>query len=160
MSDPIKSTIPEQNVHYIMANIQVPMMRRPNGTFDSLSDHTTISFEIIDYLPSKSDYRVDNQYIKQKLNELFPEPPIVLRKPAFETSHTIALDEIESPLHEEEIETIMEQVVEPIVEKEMVDTAASTMRKLGETLLTKKANKKSKKEIKERSPSPDFKIKS
>ena len=156
MSDPIKSTIPEQNVHYIMANIQVPMMRRPNGTFDSLSDHTTISFEIIDYLPSKSDYRVDNQYIKQKLNELFPEPPIVLRKPAFETSHTIALDEIESPLHEEEIETISEQEIEPIV----VDTAASTMRKLGETLLTKKTKKKSKKEIKERSPSPDYKIKS
>ena len=82
----------QQNIHYVMAVIKVPMLRQLNGSFDSLSDHTTVSFEMIDDLPTKPDYKVDNNYIKLKLNEMFAEPPIALRKPSFTPSHIIKND--------------------------------------------------------------------
>jgi len=95
---------PDQNIHYVMAIIKVPMLRQLNGSFDSLSDHTTISFEMIDDLPTKPEYKVDNNYIKLKLNEMFAEPPIALRKPSFTPSHIIkndvVLDDVDTGLEE------------------------------------------------------------
>jgi len=164
----------QQNIHYVMAIIKVPMLRQLNGSFDSLSDHTTISFEMIDNLPTKPDYKVDNNYIKLKLNEMFAEPPIALRKPSFTPSHIIKndviLDDIdtglEEPVREPEQEQILEPDPEPILEPEPAleidnseEIAASKLRRFGENFLSQHKKKHSKK-LKTRPPSPDFKIKS
>jgi len=165
----------QQNIHYVMAVIKVPMLRQLNGSFDSLSDHTTISFEMIDDLPTKPDYKVDNNYIKLKLNEMFAEPPIALRKPSFTPSHIIkndvVLDDVdtglEEPVREPEQEpTMPEPNPEPIIleqepEKDNSDEiAASKLRRFGENFLSQHKKKHSKKGLKSRPPSPDFKIKS
>lgn len=152
----------QQNIHYVMAIIKVPMLRQLNGSFDSLSDHTTISFEMIDNLPTKPDYKVDNNYIKLKLNEMFAEPPIALRKPSFTSSHIIKndviLDNIDTGLEEPVREPELEPESEPEIDNSE-EIAASQLRRFGANFLSQHKKKHSKK-LKTRPPSPDFKIKS
>ena len=159
----------QQNIHYVMAVIKVPMLRQLNGSFDSLSDHTTVSFEMIDDLPTKPDYKVDNNYIKLKLNEMFAEPPIALRKPSFTPSHIIKndviLDDVDTRLEQEqeqepepekepepEPEPEKEPEPEPEPEKEIEqepeidnseEIAASKLRRFGENFLSQHKKKHS-----------------
>ena len=160
----------QQNIHYVMAVIKVPMLRQLNGSFDSLSDHTTVSFEMIDDLPTKPDYKVDNNYIKLKLNEMFAEPPIALRKPSFTPSHIIKndviLDDVDTGLEQEPTIPEPEKEIEPEPEIEQEpekdnseEIAASKLRRFSENFLSQHKKKHSKK-LKTRPPSPDFKIKS
>ena len=160
----------QQNIHYVMAVIKVPMLRQLNGSFDSLSDHTTISFEMIDDLPTKPDYKVNNNYIKLKLNEMFAEPPIALRKPSFTPSHIIKndviLDDVDTGLEQEPTIPEPEKEIEPEPEIEQEpekdnseEIAASKLRRFSENFLSQHKKKHSKK-LKTRPPSPDFKIKS
>lgn len=61
-------------IHYAMANMKFPIIRKPDGSFDSLTEFMTIELEKITEIPPKPDYKLNNEIIKQKLNELFSKP--------------------------------------------------------------------------------------
>ena len=56
--------------YYVLANIKIPMIRKPNGKVESLIDYISIDFEKINELPSKPDYKANYDFIKQKLDLL------------------------------------------------------------------------------------------
>ena len=111
-------------VQYIMATIKVPMIRQPSGKIDSLSDHTTIDFETIRGLPVKPDYKVDNAYIKTKINELLKQKnkePI--REPVQEPieEEIIVEKPVEGPIEEHIEEPVQEELIVENIEKEIVE---------------------------------------
>ena len=108
---------PPYFVQYIMATIKVPMIRQPSGKIDSLSDHTTINFETIRGLPLKPDYKVDNAYIKQKINELLRQKN---REPIGEEV-VEPLTQISEEIVEEPVEELVPQPEEEPVDDPVVD---------------------------------------
>jgi len=113
---------PPYFVQYIMATIKVPMIRQPSGKIDSLSDHTTIDFETIRGLPLKPDYKVDNAYIKQKINELLRQKN---REPIGEevVEPLTQIDEeiVEKPVEELVPQPEEEPVDEPVLDEPIVE---------------------------------------
>jgi hypothetical protein len=140
-----------EKVHYAMAHIHIPMIRKPDGSFDSLTDYITINLEKINEIPAKPLIKMNNAYIKIKLDEMFSIPV------SNEVDDQIFGSE-KNGTEEYSVNVPPEVETQQSIQNE--NAAASTMRKLGETLLNKKGKKKSgKKELKARSPSPDFKVK-
>jgi hypothetical protein len=116
-------------VQYIMATIKVPMIRQPSGKIDSLSDHTTIDFETIRGLPVKPDYKVDNAYIKKKINELLRSAkgrtvedspgPLTNETPSLnneDNSNGLGEEPVQEPVQEPVDEPVEEPVDEPVEE--------------------------------------------
>jgi hypothetical protein len=55
---------------YIIANIKIPIEISETNNFEPLNDYMSITFENIDELPEKSNTDYNNDFIKQKINEL------------------------------------------------------------------------------------------
>ena len=61
-----------------MAHLRVPIMRKPDGSFENLTEYITVELEKISELPPKPSVRTDNAAIKAKLDTMFYVPvPIV-----------------------------------------------------------------------------------
>jgi len=74
--------------HYVLANIKIPMIRKPNGKVESLIEYISIDFEKINELPAKPDYTANYNLIKQKLDQMLRSEPTTenIRPPCSETS--------------------------------------------------------------------------
>lgn len=129
-----------EKVHYAMAHIHIPMIRKPDGSFDSLTEYITVDLEKINEIPSKPPVKMNNAYIKTKMDEMFSIP---------------------LPKQEEVSVQIPEPLPpppEPLPDYEKM--AVDKFRILTNKTLAAESEGKKKKKLKTRPPSPDFKIKS
>ena len=133
-----------EKVHYAMAHIHIPMIRKPDGSFDSLTEYITVDLEKINVIPPKPPVKMNNAYIKTKLDEMFSNP-----LPKQEEVHIQLPEPLPPPPPPEPL---------PDYEKMAVDKFRILTNKNLAAESKEKKNKK--KKLKARPPSPDFKIKS
>lgn len=138
-----------QYIDYVIANIKIPIMRKPNEEIEILSEFTTIDFEKIIYLPEKPNYRVNSNYIKEKVNEFCKKPEKTVKQEEIINIKDTEIQEEEvinkeGIKQEENIEISKEEIEERLISK-------------FKNLVLNTINNKSENKIRE--PSPDFKIK-
>lgn len=147
------STVPNNPhfIQYILSSVRVPMICHDNNKIISLTDYTMIEVEMIHGIPNKPDYKVDSAYIQKKIHELLEEP--IMEDPIMEDPI------MEDPIMEDPIVEDPEIAYNEHVKK-MDEASANKLRSLGEKfLLNNKHKKSSKKQLNQRSPSPEFSMK-
>ena len=85
----------EEKIHYIMTSIKIPLLRKPNGSITPLTEFISADIELMKEFPEKPDYVLNNDYIKNKINDLFfiREPIADPPKQNLETTETIETTE-------------------------------------------------------------------